>query len=112
MTRYKAEQSWDREVTELANATLYPHTDSWYTGASIPGKPRQFCVHLGEPLYFQPFRGRVLGRQKQLGNSSQCVRLSRLRPRLWNEAAPRETTLIEQGHQDDDPALAKDTDQA
>jgi cation diffusion facilitator CzcD-associated flavoprotein CzcO len=48
-----AEQSWDREVAELANATLYPLTDSWYTGANIPGKPRQFCVHLGGPLYFQ-----------------------------------------------------------
>jgi len=33
--------------------TLYPFTDSWYTGANIPGKPRQFCVHLGGPLYFQ-----------------------------------------------------------
>jgi cation diffusion facilitator CzcD-associated flavoprotein CzcO len=48
-----AEKSWDREVTELADATLYPLTDSWYTGANIPGKPRQFCVHLGGPLYFQ-----------------------------------------------------------
>jgi len=48
-----AEQRWDREVAELANATLYPLTDSWYTGANIPGKPRQFCVHLGGPLYFQ-----------------------------------------------------------
>jgi cation diffusion facilitator CzcD-associated flavoprotein CzcO len=48
-----AEQSWDREVTELANTTLYPLTDSWYTGANIPGKPRQFCVHLGGPLYFE-----------------------------------------------------------
>jgi cyclohexanone monooxygenase len=49
----EAEQSGDRAVTELANATLYPHTDSWYTGANIPGTPRQFCVPLGEPLYFQ-----------------------------------------------------------
>jgi hypothetical protein len=48
-----AEQSWDREVAEFANPTLYPLTDSWYTGANIPGKPRQFCVHLGGPLYFQ-----------------------------------------------------------
>ncbi len=48
-----AEKSWDREVTDLANTTLYPLTDSWYTGANIPGKPRQFCVHLGGPLYFQ-----------------------------------------------------------
>ena len=49
----EAEQSWDREVAEFANPTLYPLTDSWYTGANIPGKPRQFCVHLGGPLYFQ-----------------------------------------------------------
>jgi cation diffusion facilitator CzcD-associated flavoprotein CzcO len=48
-----AEKSWDREVTDLANTTLYPLTESWYTGANIPGKPRQFCVHLGGPLYFQ-----------------------------------------------------------
>ena len=48
-----AEKNWDREVAEFANATLYPLTDSWYTGANIPGKPRQFCVHLGGPLYFQ-----------------------------------------------------------
>jgi cation diffusion facilitator CzcD-associated flavoprotein CzcO len=48
-----AEKSWDREVAEFANPTLYPLTDSWYTGANIPGKPRQFCVHLGGPLYFQ-----------------------------------------------------------
>jgi cation diffusion facilitator CzcD-associated flavoprotein CzcO len=48
-----AEEIWDREVNEFANETLYPLTDSWYTGANIPGKPRQFCVHLGGPLYFQ-----------------------------------------------------------
>jgi cation diffusion facilitator CzcD-associated flavoprotein CzcO len=48
-----AEKSWDQEIADLANATLYPLTDSWYTGANIPGKPRQFCVHLGGPLYFQ-----------------------------------------------------------
>jgi cation diffusion facilitator CzcD-associated flavoprotein CzcO len=48
-----AEEVWDREVNEFANETLYPLTDSWYTGANIPGKPRQFCVHLGGPVYFQ-----------------------------------------------------------
>jgi len=48
-----AEKSWGREVAEIANATLFPLTDSWYTGANIPGKPRQFSVHLGGPLYFQ-----------------------------------------------------------
>lgn len=48
-----AEKSWDEEIATLANTTLYPLTDSWYTGVNIPGKPRQFCVHLGGPLYFQ-----------------------------------------------------------
>ncbi len=48
-----SEKIWDKEVTELANETLYPLTDSWYTGANIPGKHRQFQVHLGGPLYFQ-----------------------------------------------------------
>jgi len=48
-----AEEIWDREINEIANQTLYPLTDSWYTGSNIPGKPRQFCVHLGGPLYFQ-----------------------------------------------------------
>lgn len=48
-----AEKNWGREVAALANETLYPLTDSWYTGANIPGKPRQFQVHLGGPLYFE-----------------------------------------------------------
>jgi cation diffusion facilitator CzcD-associated flavoprotein CzcO len=50
---HAAEESWDREVDELANKTLFPRTDSWYTGANIPGKPRHFSVHLGGPAYFQ-----------------------------------------------------------
>ena len=48
-----AEQRWDREVAAIANETLYPLTDSWYTGANIPGKHRQFCVYLGGPDYFR-----------------------------------------------------------
>jgi len=48
-----AEKSWNGEVAEIANRTLFPLTDSWYTGANIPGKPRQFNVHLGGPIYHQ-----------------------------------------------------------
>jgi cation diffusion facilitator CzcD-associated flavoprotein CzcO len=48
-----AAQRWDGEVAEAANPTLFPLANSWYTGANIPGKPRQFFVHLGGPLYFQ-----------------------------------------------------------
>lgn len=47
------EKAWGEEVLEIANETLFPLTDSWYTGANIPGKHRQFAVHLGGPLFFQ-----------------------------------------------------------
>ena len=50
---HDAEKTWDREVTELANKTLFPRTDSWYMGSNIPSKPRHFSVHLGGPGYFQ-----------------------------------------------------------
>ena len=49
---HAAELDWDREVNAIANKTLFPRTDSWYTGANIPGKPRHFSVHLGGPAYF------------------------------------------------------------
>ncbi|MGI9614788.1 MAG: flavin-containing monooxygenase [Acidimicrobiales bacterium] len=48
----EAEASWDREISSLADRTLYPNTDSWYTGANIPGKPRQFLAHLRGSHYF------------------------------------------------------------
>ena len=48
----EAEKDWDREVNELADKTLFPRTDSWYTGANIEGKSRHFAVHLGGPGYF------------------------------------------------------------
>lgn len=47
-----AEKVWDQEVNALAERTLYPLTDSWYTGANIPGKPRQFLGHLAGSMYF------------------------------------------------------------
>ena len=48
----EAEAEWDREISALANKTLYPRTDSWYTGANIPGKHRQFLAHLRGSQYF------------------------------------------------------------
>ena len=33
-------------------AHLYVRTDSWYTGANVPGKPRQFLAHLRGSQYF------------------------------------------------------------
>ncbi|MFT7647483.1 MAG: cation diffusion facilitator CzcD-associated flavoprotein CzcO [Candidatus Poriferisodalaceae bacterium] len=48
----EAEASWDEEVIGLANRTLYPRTNSWYTGANIPGKPQQFLAHPQGSRYF------------------------------------------------------------
>ncbi len=44
---------WAREVEAAASETLFPKTDSWYTGANIAGKHRQFAVHMGGPAYFE-----------------------------------------------------------
>jgi cation diffusion facilitator CzcD-associated flavoprotein CzcO len=48
-----AARAWGEEVAEVASHTLFPKTESWYTGANIPGKHRQFAVHVGGLLYFQ-----------------------------------------------------------
>ena len=54
----------------------------------------------------------ILRGKRHLNSSSQCVILAVLRPGLRYEAAQREAMLIEQRHQNGDPALAKDTHQA
>ncbi len=43
----QAQQAWDAQVIEIANATLFPQADSWYMGANIPGKPRVFMPYAG-----------------------------------------------------------------
>jgi cyclohexanone monooxygenase len=48
-----SEEAWASEVSALANATLFPRTDSWWTGANIEGKPRYFSVYLGGSIYYQ-----------------------------------------------------------
>jgi cyclohexanone monooxygenase len=48
-----AEAAWAAEVSALADATLFPRTDSWWTGANVPGKPRYFSAYLGGSLYYQ-----------------------------------------------------------
>ncbi len=47
-----AAASWDKEINDMADQTLYPLTNSWYVGANIPGKPRQFLAHLRGSQYF------------------------------------------------------------
>jgi cyclohexanone monooxygenase len=39
--------TWMQEVQVAAHKTLYPRASSWYAGANIPGKPRQFLPYAG-----------------------------------------------------------------
>nr|ACD54725.1 TrkA monooxygenase/FAD dependent oxidoreductase [Adineta vaga] len=43
----EAENSWFKHVNDVANTTLYPTGNSWYTGANIAGKPRIFMPYVG-----------------------------------------------------------------
>jgi len=52
-----SEDAWANEVSALANATLFPRTDSWWTGANVPGKPRYFSAYLGGDIYYQRIAG-------------------------------------------------------
>ena len=42
-----AEDKWVAHVNEVADTTLFPKANSWYTGANIPGKPRIFMPYVG-----------------------------------------------------------------
>lgn len=44
---------WVETVNQRAEATLYPHCNSWYLGANVPGKPRVFMPYIGWPDYVQ-----------------------------------------------------------
>lgn len=42
-----SEVKWGRECDDLANTTLFPYTNSWYTGANIDGTQRGFVIYVG-----------------------------------------------------------------
>ncbi|WP_078544762.1 flavin-containing monooxygenase [Litchfieldia alkalitelluris] len=43
----EAEEEWSKHCREVAEATLFTKTESWYMGANIPNKPRRFLIYLG-----------------------------------------------------------------
>ena len=47
----EAEDEWVAHVNEVADATLYTKTNSWYIGSNIPGKVRFFMPYIGFPDY-------------------------------------------------------------
>jgi len=48
----QASAQWDKEINQMANQTLCPLTNSWYVGAIILGKPRQFLANARASQYF------------------------------------------------------------
>jgi cyclohexanone monooxygenase len=51
--RPEAQAAWVEHVNAVADRTLYPHCNSWYVGANIPGKTRVFMPLLGFPDYVE-----------------------------------------------------------
>ena len=43
----EAEEAWVAHGNEVAHRTLYPQANSWYMGANIEGKPREFMPYIG-----------------------------------------------------------------
>ena len=43
----EAEDQWTAHVAEVADTTLMPQSDTWYTGQNIEGKARVFMAYLG-----------------------------------------------------------------
>lgn len=43
----QAQEYWGERVAEIAQSTLLVTADSWYVGANIPGKARQFMPYAG-----------------------------------------------------------------
>lgn len=43
----EAEDSWSKHCKEVADSTLFPQTDSWYTGKNIASKPSGFLIYVG-----------------------------------------------------------------
>ena len=41
-----AQSRWMAHVVELADQTLYPKAKSWYLGANMPGRGRQFSIYI------------------------------------------------------------------
>ncbi len=49
----EAEENWRMLVNAIADETVFPHCNSWYVGANVPGKPRVFMPYLGYPDYVE-----------------------------------------------------------
>jgi len=74
--RPDAQDAWVDHVNEVAQATLYPRTKSWYLGANIEGKPQVFMPYIGglgkyarhcQEVAAQGYKGLILARTRSGG---------------------------------------------
>ena len=42
-----AEKAWRQKTLEMADMTLAVETNSWYMGANVPGKRREYLLYMG-----------------------------------------------------------------
>ncbi len=49
----QAEEAWTEHVAEVVDQTLLPQIDSWFMGANIPGKKRNFLLYAGGSQNFR-----------------------------------------------------------
>ncbi|RKJ38714.1 hypothetical protein D7X33_37000 [Butyricicoccus sp. 1XD8-22] len=44
-----AEVEWAKQCDDIANTTLFPYTNSWYTGANLDGSTKRsgFVIYVG-----------------------------------------------------------------
>ncbi|KAL4861925.1 hypothetical protein BDV12DRAFT_207663 [Aspergillus spectabilis] len=43
----EAEQQWRDRIVDAGAKTLFAETDSWWTGANVPGKKKEFLTYIG-----------------------------------------------------------------
>ncbi|MCY1278898.1 Phenylacetone monooxygenase [compost metagenome] len=55
----EAEMGWSQHCKEVADTTLFPRADSWYTGANIAGKSRGFPIYVAGANVYRDICDRV-----------------------------------------------------
>jgi hypothetical protein len=50
----EAENEWRDKIVEAGSKTLFAETDSWWTGANIPGKKKEFLTYIGGIGQYEP----------------------------------------------------------
>ncbi|KAJ5097695.1 hypothetical protein N7456_008416 [Penicillium angulare] len=57
----QAAQAWTAQVHAIANSTLVTQADSWYMGANVPGKRKEFLYFIGGLQAYRHFCKEAMG---------------------------------------------------